>query len=202
MAYTIKTDLDVKKNIVVQGKVVGVNISTDEEVDDKQTQYYANTSGHIQIPIPTKSDVDYIFKQLPLTQFGAVDTAPLSVSYSGYVVTFNSVIPMFMGGQFFEILSGSTINLTTFQSSPANSLFYVYITLVLGVPTYNVSKTAIAESAICAYIGTIQTGANAITSLNLNKVSRFDVYRPSTTQIGSSFPVSTGNPQDTGTINW
>ncbi|QOI71080.1 putative structural protein [Erwinia phage pEa_SNUABM_12] len=119
----------------------------------------------------------------------------------GFYLYFTEVTPLFMGGQYFDVPI-STVDLNAVTSNPGNKTFYIYIQLILGTPTYVASLTEIPETAINMFIGTIQTDGTKVSALNISKVSRFDVYRPSLTQIGSGFPVSSGNPQQTGTINW
>lgn len=196
MAYTVKTSLDVKTGIVVQGKNVGVSVTTTETFSGDSIVYTADANGHVQVPIASASDVDYVFKQLPLTQFGELyTTAALPLTVSGANLIFQE-IPLFMAGQYFT-LPQRTVAVPTTAGT-----YFVYIALKLGTPTYVVSATAIGETAISAFIGTVTMLNGAITANTISKVSRFDVYRPSTTQRGGAFPVSTGNPQQTGTISW
>lgn len=119
----------------------------------------------------------------------------------GFYVYFTETTPLFMGGQYFDVPI-STVDLNAVTASPGNKTFYMYIQLILGTPTYVASLTAIPESNINMYIGTVTTDGTKVSALNINKISRFDVYRPSLTQIGAAFPVSSGNPQQTGSISW
>lgn len=119
----------------------------------------------------------------------------------GFYIYFTEVTPLFMGGQYFDIPI-SVVDLNKVTASPGNKTYYLYIQLILGTPTYVASLTQIPESNINMYIGTATTDGTKVSSLNIKKVSRFDLYRPSLTQIGSAFPVSSGNPQQTGSISW
>lgn len=119
----------------------------------------------------------------------------------GFYVYFTETTPLFMGGQYFDVPI-STVDLNAVTAFPGNKTFYMYIQLILGTPTYVASLTAIPESNINMYIGTVTTDGTKVSALNINKISRFDVYRPSLTQIGAAFPVSSGNPQQTGSISW
>lgn len=92
-----------------------------------------------------------------------------------------------------------TINLTSIQANPANSTFYLYITIVEGVAVYQISATLLTEELYRVYIGTIVTGSSSISSITTEKVTRFLTYRPSTTKRGSAIPASTGVPSSTGT---
>ncbi len=113
-------------------------------------------------------------------------------------VYFTQEIPIFLHGSYYE-MPIQTINLTSVQSNPANTTFYLYITIVEGVAVYQVSTTLLSEELYRVYIGTIVTGASSITSISTEKVTRFLTYRPSTTQRGSAIPASTGVPSSTGT---
>lgn len=119
----------------------------------------------------------------------------------GFYLYFTEVTPLFMSGQYFDVPI-TAIDLSTVQANPGNTTFYVYIKLALGTPSYVVSTTTLPETDTQMFIGTIVTDGTKVATLNIKKVSRLDTYRPSTTQIGSAFPVSTGNPTQSGTINW
>lgn len=115
----------------------------------------------------------------------------------GFNVYFTQEIPVFLHGAYYE-MPVQTINLTTIQANPANTTFYLYITIVEGTAIYQISTTLLTEELYRVYIGTIVTGASSITSITTEKVTRFLTYRPSTTKRGSAIPASTGVPSSTG----
>lgn len=119
----------------------------------------------------------------------------------GFYIYFTEITPLFMSGQYFDIPI-SVIDLDDVTPSPGNKSYFIYVQLVLGVPKYVASLTEIPESATTMFIGTATTDGTKVSALNIKKVSRFDVYRPSLTQVGSGFPVSSGNPTQTGSIGW
>lgn len=119
----------------------------------------------------------------------------------GFYIYFTETTPLFMSGQYFDVPI-SVIDLDDVTASPGNKSYFIYIQLVLGTPRYVASLTEIPESATTMFIGTATTDGTKVSALNIKKVSRFDVYRPSLTQIGSAFPVSSGNPAQTGSIGW
>lgn len=119
----------------------------------------------------------------------------------GFYIYFTETTPLFMSGQYFDVPI-SVIDLNDVTSAPGNKSYYIYVQLILGTPKYVASLTEIPESATTMFIGTATTDGTKVSALNINKVSRFDVYRPSLTQIGSAFPVSSGNPTQSGTIGW
>lgn len=119
----------------------------------------------------------------------------------GFYIYFTEVTPLFMSGQYFDVPI-SVVNLDEVTAVPGNKSYFIYIQLVLGTPKYVASLTEIPESATTMFLGTATTDGTKVSSLNIKKVSRFDVYRPSLTQIGSAFPVSSGNPTQSGTIGW
>lgn len=120
---------------------------------------------------------------------------------SGFILYFTEVTPLFMGGQYFEIPI-TTIDLSTIKSNPANTTFYAYVRLKYGTPSYVISTIELPETTDNMFIGTVQTDSTKISALNITKVSKFSNYRSSETQIGSAFPVSTGNPAQPGNITW
>lgn len=119
----------------------------------------------------------------------------------GFVLYFTERTPLFMNGKYYE-LPVSTIDLNTITENPGNLKYYIYVQIVNDVAQYKATFTQIAESETNMFIGTIQTDGTKISSLNINKTSRFGNFRPSEAKIGSAFPVSTGNPLDPGTISW
>lgn len=159
----------------------------------------------------TDNSTKLIFKQCgnTLAQFNAnmasgtgTDTVILAQDVpQGFYIYFTEVTPLFMSGQYFDIPI-SVVSLDEVTASPANKSYFIYIQLVLGTPRYVASLTEIPESATTMFIGTATTDGTKVSALNIKKVSRFDVYRPSLTQIGSAFPVSSGNPAQTGSIGW
>ncbi|AMM43713.1 structural protein [Pectobacterium phage vB_PcaM_CBB] len=119
----------------------------------------------------------------------------------GFYIYFTETTPLFISGQYFDVPI-SVISLDQVTASPGNKSYFIYIQLVLGTPRYVASLTELPESSTTMFIGTATTDGTKVSSLNIKKVSRFDVYRPSLTQIGSAFPVSSGNPTQSGTIGW
>lgn len=198
MAYRIKADILLGSSLVVQGKNTGTSITT--EYDNKT--YSTDSTGAITVPAINSDDLDYILREFPLSQYGNLyDNSTISTSSQGFTLKFNNSVELFMAGNY-NMLTAVDISLNTVTVSPANKTFYVYAEMILGVPHYGVYDSEMQESETSMFIGTVQTNASGISSININKVSRFGLYRPSTTQKGSAFPVSTGKPSDTGTIGW
>lgn len=190
MAKKIKGVLDVGKTAYSNGKSIvtslnGVNI--DSENGFTIDSY---TSDHIL----------KIISVLPVSNFPMNNNL---ITSNGYIVNFNSINPVLLSGNFFK-LPISSIDLSTIKSNPSNTTFYVYIILIEGLPKYTITDIVISESNIynLLWIGTIITNESEISEININSRSRLDMYSPSITEAGSSFPVSTGFPSDTGVINW
>ncbi|AIT14390.1 hypothetical protein [Escherichia coli] len=195
MAFKIRADLKAMQQVTVQGKSTGLGV-----LGNNMTYYPTNSNGECTFPSITKDEVNFIVNGLPLTQYGELyDDASLNITSSGYSLTFNRQIPSFIGGYLYKFPAVSIFASTV---SSGTQTQYVYATLVLGEPIYKISPTQIQESEIIMFIGTLTVGTSGITNININKVSRFSTYRPSVTQKGSSFPVSTGKPSETGTIGW
>lgn len=120
---------------------------------------------------------------------------------NGFYLYFTERTPLFISGQYFE-MPITSIDLSTIKSNPANTTYYVYVKLQYGTPEYVVSLSELTENNTTIFIGTVNTDGTKISDLNIFKVSKFDNYRPSSTQIGGAFPISTGNPLDSGNITW
>lgn len=123
----------------------------------------------------------------------------------GFIVYFTEETPVLLSGKSFT-LPITTIDLTTITANPANKTFYVYVRMVQGVATYDITQEVIAETGTTAYnlfwIGTIKTNALQIDSIDVRKRSRLDIFGESLEAAGSSFPVSYGMPSSTGNIHW
>lgn len=195
MAYIIRSDIEAMSQIVVQGKNTGLSIS-----DINDVSYQTDVNGECTFPLLTKDEVDSIVNGLPLSQYGELyDVSSLSITSSGYSLRFNRKIPAFIGGYLYDY---PIVAVTAPTVASGTQTQYVYASLVLGEPIYRISTSQLQESQILMFIGTITVGTAGITAINIERVSRFNTYRPSTTQKGSAFPVSTGNPTQTGTIGW
>lgn len=195
MSYKFRTDVNTATQVKVQGKNTGLSITS-----GSGDVYNTNSTGEITFPVLTTDDVDYITLELPLSQYGELyDNSSLGITSTGLNLNFTRIVPMFMAGIYYKVPT-QTI---TLASAPSGTYTYnIYVGLELGVPLYSASRAENVENEIQMFIGTVTVSTSSITSINVNRVSRFGTYRPSTTQKGSSFPVSTGHPSQTGTINW
>lgn len=116
----------------------------------------------------------------------------------GFNVYFSQTVPVLINGSYYTI-PATTIDLNTIDSNPANKNFYVYVVNLEGTATYQISSTLLSEELWRVYIGNVVTGASSISSVSIEKVTRFLTYRTSTTKRGSAIPTSTGVPSSTGT---
>lgn len=190
MAFTIKSDVNAGKNIVVQGKNSGVSITTNDG-----TVYNTNSAGAVTVPVANEDFVNDTIRDFPLSQYGDPYDTVLNITSSGLNLNFNKVIPLFMGG-LYVLTPTQSITLA------ANRTYNVYVGLSLGIPSYHVNTAEEPETNVNMFIGKVVTNASSVTSNGIAQVSRFSNYRASTTQRGGAFPVSTGHPTQTGTINW
>ena len=177
----------------------------------REYSYIPNLGFGYYIYVNTDKGTKLIFKNCgnTLAQFNAnmsngngTDTVIIAQDVVvGFYLYFTERTPLFMSGQYFE-LPITTIDLNTVKVNPGNTKYYVYAKLQYGMPAYLVSETELVENETTMFIGTVQTDGTKVSALNITKVSKFDNYRPSANNIGGAFPVSTGNPLDSGTINW
>ncbi|AZU98115.1 hypothetical protein CPT_Munch_171 [Salmonella phage Munch] len=117
----------------------------------------------------------------------------------GFDVYFTQELPVFLGGLYYK-LPIQTMNLRSIKDNPANSTFYIYITMDRSEKkaSYVISESLLDETLTRVYIGRIITGNVGIDTIESEKVTRFLTYRPSTTKRGSAIPASTGVPSGTG----
>ncbi|AFC21593.1 hypothetical protein GAP32_143 [Cronobacter phage vB_CsaM_GAP32] len=123
----------------------------------------------------------------------------------GFIIYFTENTSVLLSGKSFT-MPIQNIDLRTVKANPANSTFHIYVTMEEGLAKYMATETVIAETGTTAYntfwIGTVTTNANQISSINVLKRSRLDVFGASLEAAGSSFPVSYGLPSGSGIINW
>lgn len=195
MSYKFRADVNTASQVKVQGKNTGLSITS-----GSGDVYNTNSAGEITFPVLTTDDVDYITLELPLSQYGELyDNTSLGITNSGLVLNFTRIVPLFMAGIYYKV----PVQSITLQAPPSGTYTYnVYVELELGVPKYSVSRAEGVENEIRMFIGTAVVSTTTVTTINVNRVSRFGTYRPSEIQKGSSFPVSTGHPSTTGSINW
>jgi len=126
MTYKVIGDLEVAGKINVNGKVSGVSVT----LTDHDEVYTADTNGHVDLPVPQKNEFDYILKQLPLTQYGAVNNVPVGVAGTfdgGSTIPYYAAMPVLLEDDgtlaFLRPGSnGSTINYYyTYVTSPESS---------------------------------------------------------------------------------
>lgn len=193
MPYKIKGILNVSKTLKARSRYVGTAI----KFNNSSTLYKANTSGVVSIPDIGGSGIGTIVQNLPISQFGKPSSQSLNFSINGSLISFG-VNPLFMVGQYFDVES-TVIDV----SSVGSTTVFVYINLDNGFPMYTISDTEIPETHTTMNIGVITKNSSGdVISNTLKPVSRFDIYRFSTTPQGASAPVSTGNPAQAGNISW
>lgn len=111
----------------------------------------------------------------------------------GWSVYFTEPTPVIVNGVP-ATLALASFDLAAIKADPSNSTFYVYVNMVNGVATYDIQVSYVAETATYMLIGTIVTGTQSITSMNIEKVTKFAGYRLSATPLGKSIPVTPGLP--------
>lgn len=195
MTFKIKADVNAAKNIVVQKKNTGVSVTTRDG-----TVYNTNSAGEVTVPVADSDYTSDIIRDFPLSQYGDPYNPALNITSAGFILQFNKIVPLFIGGTYIMV-PAQLLDLNakgTAQSKTIN----IYVQLELGVPSYHFNTAEEAETNVNMFIGKVTTNATSITAININPISRFGVYRASTTNVGGAFPVSTGHPTQTGTINW
>lgn len=115
----------------------------------------------------------------------------------GWMVYFTEEVPIILNGREGTVPL-TTINLTTVKANPANTTFYVYVEELNGVMSYRITDVEELPTIKKMFIGTIVTSDSAIGSINIAKRSRIGIYQVSDKNFGSSIPVSTGLPFQTG----
>lgn len=151
----------------------------------------------------TKAEMDAKYLPqgiLPITRVGDLTASALPISLSGQSLVVTSAIPVILSGRQFTVAAGTT-SFTSVLTGFTGSAF-VYVILSGGLAVLDVAITSQPESTTRVLIGQLQVASGTTSGLVVSKVSRLDVYRPSLNPQGSAFPVSSGTPDTTGSINW
>lgn len=83
-----------------------------------------------------------------------------------------------------------------------NSTFYIYVKEDNGVCSYSVSKDKEADTSSSLWVGSFQTDAISITTVQIDVPIRIGNYRLSETSAGQAIPVTSGSVLDTETLAW
>lgn len=137
---------------------------------------------------------------LPISRYGDFAGTSLPISFAGWIISFTAQVPSMMAGYDLPAPIVS-IDLTTLVGNPASRTFFVYLKFDGSTIKYLVSPDALAETSGRMYIGKIVTGAAGISSFSIQRVTRIDTYRVSTTPVGSAIPATTSTPDLLAQLN-
>lgn len=151
--------------------------------------------------VPTDILENNYLKQgtLPITQIGDMGgISSLNFVPNGVNTIVNNIeIPILLHGRnYIYPITTSTVNVSYQVGVPV----YCYFELQTGDIVLIFSNTELSEAAGRVYIGTVTHNGTNFT-INFNTVTRIDVFRLSTTKVGSSIPVSIGFPSSSGTFD-
>lgn len=118
----------------------------------------------------------------------------------GWVIYFTEDTPVIINGVP-GMLRSTSIDLVTVKANPANSTFYVYVELKSGLPVYVIYDRYVAETVTTLLVGTVVTGDLSISTIRVDKVTKFAGFRLSTSPLGSSIPASAGFPSREGHLD-
>lgn len=111
----------------------------------------------------------------------------------GWLVYFTEDTPVIINGVV-GVLKAGNINLASIKANPANSTFYIYVQMNGGFASYAIRPTFETETDTFMFIGTAVTNDSGISTLTVEKVTKFAGFRLSATPAGSSIPVTPGLP--------
>lgn len=136
---------------------------------------------------------------LPVSQFGAINSAALPVSSSGWLLQFTTQIPLVLWGRHYSMPMINKL-ITDDVPSPAGKTLYVYAVVSGNTASYKLYETFQNDGYNQLFLGTITCGASAISAVNVTKVTKLDNFRLSPTPIGAGIPYTTGLPTAGGSI--
>jgi hypothetical protein len=153
----------------------------------------------------TRSEMDLRFLPqgiLPITRVGDITTDALPVALNALSVQVTAAIPVLLAGRSYTLSVGDYSFSSAIAGNAGAATLRVYVTLINAQATFEFSLTSLPETIVRVYVGSIAINAQTASNLALQKVSRLDIYRPSLTEQGSSFPVSPGTPDNLSQTNW
>lgn len=149
----------------------------------------------------TLGEIDNMFSAVPISRFGDMTTDPVPYLINGTgptaKITIIGNVPLFLAGRRYN-LTDADIPI----GSASATQFYLYAKLTEGVLGILVSKTMLDETLTQMYVGTAVISDNGSAIVKMEKVTRIDIYRLSSTPRGTAIPVSTGSPYLTGSYLW
>lgn len=139
--------------------------------------------------------------RVPMLQFGDLTATPIPYTISGFTLNITAAVPAIMASKHYTLPAG-VINLASWVSAPANKTLFLYVRIRDGKASYEVASAASPETTTYINVGQIVTGASAITSVGINKISGVGTVRVSPTKMGSAIAVTTGLPSKPGAYAW
>lgn len=124
---------------------------------------------------------------LPIARYGALSGAAIPVSSTGLTVMWTAEVHAVMMGRY----RPAPVYSVTLQP---NTTYNVYLRYNGTKTSYLVTTDDLAETTTSMYLGRIITGASAVTSNTVTRVTRIDTYRVTATPSGSALPVTVGTP--------
>lgn len=170
-------------------------------IPDKKI-YTKDSSGNI-LDLTDYVSVDVLESQyikqgvVPITQIGAmggIQALPIS-SASASTLNVTQNIPVLLSGRQYNMAAGPVTVPTAFRTNGTVTLCYFELSESNIVMTF--SLTPLTESIGRVYVGKITSTGSGFT-VALNTVTRIDIYRLSTTNVGSAIPISQGSPSQRG----
>lgn len=114
-----------------------------------------------------------------------------------WTLFFQDGIRIMINGTAYE-MPGETIDLLSIDPSPANKVFYIYVTLEDQKGRYVITPTKLRHSGRCMHIATVTTSATQILTIERLQPFLIGDLELSTSRKGGIIPVSTGLPQVEG----
>lgn len=124
---------------------------------------------------------------LPIARYGALSGAAIPVSSTGLTVMWTAEVHAVMMGRYRPV-APQTVTLLP------NTTYNVYLRYNGTKTSYLVTTDELAETTTSMYLGRIVTGASAVTSNTVTRVTRIDTFRVTATPSGSALPVTVGTP--------
>jgi hypothetical protein len=138
-----------------------------------------------------------------IIQRGAVNNPLLASVYPeiGWVIFFQAPTDAVFQGKPYTFPQG-LIDLRDIDASPGNKTFYVYATLVNGVPTYQVTTQKRLESLTQLWAATVRTNGTQIVTVERLNVFALNGHRITDVKRGNSIPSATGLVNEEGQFPW
>lgn len=132
----------------------------------------------------------------PIAYWGSSLSFVINTTSTGYKFWIQTAVPAILGGV------RATLPATELDIPAGAGTRFLYLKATNGALSYFFSATFQAESSTLMYLGSVVVDGSNVTSKSIGPVVALGGKRLAIVKQGSSIPVTSGGPNETGTFPW